>query len=104
MLGRQGRAELLAKEGIPARVVSLPSFEIFEEQSAAYRKKVLGDLPRVSIEAGSKFGWDRYVGEDGLIIGMDGFGISAMPYEIMEPFGMVPEKVRESVKKFLKKK
>ena len=97
-------AELLAKEGIPARVVSLPSFEIFEEQSEAYRKKVLGDLPRVSIEAGSKFGWDRYVGEDGLIIGMDGFGISAMPYEIMEPFGMVPDKVCQTVKKFLKKK
>jgi transketolase len=97
-----GAAELLAEQGTSARVVSLPCWEIFFAQSEAYRLEVLGDgLPRVSIEAAATFGWERVVGIDGLMIGVDHFGASA-PYErIAEEWGFTPDAVSEKVSRWL---
>ena len=76
----QARA-LLAAEGIAARVVSVPCFELFERQDPAYQAAVLGTAPvRVAVEAAVKQGWERFIGEDGAFVGMTGFGASA-PYE-----------------------
>jgi transketolase len=88
-----GARELLEQEGIPTRVVSLPSWELFEKQEAAYRDEVLppGVTARVSIEAGVGLGWERYTGSRGRIVSMTRFGASA-PYEIlMKEFGFTPE-------------
>ena len=75
---RRRRAELLAAEqGIDAAVVSMPCWELFEAQDAAYRAAVLGTAPRIAIEAAARLGWDRWIGEDGAFIGMTGFGASA---------------------------
>src|SRR6185437_4332928 len=68
-----GARDLLAKDGIGCRIVSMPCWDLFEEQDEAYRRKVLGDLPRVGIEAASPFGWDRYLGPDSAFIGMHSF-------------------------------
>ena len=71
--------ETLQAEGVPTRVVSLPCWELFEEQSRAYRDEVLPPAitARVSVEAGVPQGWDRYVGSSGSVIGLDRFGASA---------------------------
>ena len=61
----------LAAEGISVAVVSLPCWELFAQQDAAYRAEVLGTAPRVGIEAAVGFGWERWIGEDGIFIGMD---------------------------------
>ncbi len=84
---------MLAADGIPARVVSLPSWEIFDSQPEAYRQSVLPDdlEARVSIEAGITFGWERYVGRRGASIGIDRFGASA-PYKVIyEQLGVTAE-------------
>ncbi len=65
---------LLARRGIDSAVVSMPCWELFAARPAAYHAQVLGDAPRVGIEAASGFGWERWLGQDGLFIGMDGFG------------------------------
>ncbi|MDX1414208.1 MAG: transketolase [Candidatus Promineifilaceae bacterium] len=90
--------ELLAAKGVAARVVSMPSWELFEAQSAAYKESVLpaGTKARVSIEAGATLGWERYVGEKGIAIGLDHFGASA-PYKVLyEQFGLTAEKMVEA--------
>lgn len=81
------------------RVVSLPCWHLFEEQDEAYRKSVLGgDLgKRVSIEAGTTFGWDRYVGPEGIAIGVDGFGLSAPIADVMHQFGLTVEQILERI-------
>ncbi|MEO8558967.1 MAG: transketolase [Rhodospirillales bacterium] len=81
--------ERLKRDGIAARVVSMPSWELFEQQDLAYRDKILppGILARVSVEAGSVLGWDRYVGIGGARIGMTGFGASAPIEDLMRKFG-----------------
>ncbi len=91
-------AELLDARGVSARVVSLPCWEAFEAQDDSYRAEVLGDgLPRVSVEAGATFGWERIVGADGLVVGIDRFGASA-PYKVLaKQFGFSPESVAERV-------
>jgi transketolase len=96
-----GAADLLASEGISARVVSLPCWELFEAQDASYREEVLGVAPRVSIEAASTFGWERIVGTDGLSIGIDHFGASAPAGVLAEQFGFTPEAVAAKVKSHL---
>ncbi len=89
-----GARDILQKKGVPTRVVSMPSWDLFEDQPEAYRRSVLGEgMLRVSLEAASVMGWDRYVGPDGLIIGMTTFGKSGMPDELMDHFGITPEKV-----------
>jgi transketolase len=93
--------ELLAKEGIATRVVSMPSWELFEAQPAAYRDSVLPPhiTARVSIEAGATLGWPRYVGTAGESIGLDRFGASA-PYEqIYEHLGLTAERMAEAAKR-----
>ena len=91
-------ANLLDNRGISARVVSLPCWEAFAEQDSSYRREVLGTaIPRVSVEAGATFGWERMVGAEGLAIGIDSFGASA-PYEVLaREFGFVAEAVAERV-------
>jgi transketolase len=96
--------KLLVEDGIKARVVSVPSFELFERQDATYRASVLPpDIkPRVAIEAGVRLGWDRYLG-DGTFIGLDRFGASA-PYEdIYQHLGLTPEAVAQAAKSQLQK-
>jgi len=81
------------------RVVSLPCFHLFEEQDSAYRKKVLGgDIGlRVSIEAGATFGWERYVGLDGIAIGIDQFGRSAPEAVVLPFFGFTADQIIERI-------
>mgnify|MGYP003765979365 CR=1 FL=1 len=91
---------LLEEQGIPARVVSIPSFELFDRQSAEYRRKTLGvGTLRVSIEAASTFGWERYVGEDGLMCGIDRFGASAPYQDLYRHFGLTPETIVDAIVK-----
>ena len=87
--------ERLRAEGIRARVVSMPSWELFEKQSAAYRDSVLPPAvtARVSVEQGSTLGWDRYVGAGGQSIGLKTFGASAPLKELQKKFGFTPEHV-----------
>ncbi|WP_269715385.1 transketolase [Caulobacter sp. NIBR2454] len=91
--------ELLQAEGTPTRVVSTPCWDLFEKQDAAYRKATIGDAPvRVAVEAGVRFGWERFIGEDGLFVGMTGFGASA-PYErLYQEFGITAEAVTAAAK------
>jgi transketolase len=90
----------LKEQGIGARVVSMPSWELFEQQDRAYRERVLPPavMARVSVEAGSVIGWDRYVGMDGARIGMHTFGSSAPIKDVMVKFGFAPEKVVAAAK------
>jgi transketolase len=95
--------EELARQGIAARVVSLPSWDLFEKQPQAYRDSVLPPTvtARLAIEAGSPFGWERYVGPHGAVIGMRRFGASA-PYKVIaEKFGFTPASVIDHVRRLL---
>ena len=99
---------LLEAEGIGTRVVSMPCWELFEEQDEAYRRKVLPAGPvRVAVEAGARMGWDRWLtGERGKatkadFVGMDGFGASAPAEVLYEKFGITAKAVAESVKALL---
>jgi transketolase len=84
------------------RVVSLPCWEAFFEQGPDYQRSVLGTgLPRVSIEAGATFGWERIVGSDGLMIGIDWFGASAPATRIAEHLGFTPEAVAGHIRDWL---
>jgi transketolase len=85
----------LAAEGVRSRVVSMPSWELFEAQPDAYRERVLPPAvhARVSVEAGSPFGWERYVGPTGTIIGVNGFGASAPGPVVMAEYGITAENV-----------
>ncbi len=91
--------KVLKDKGIEVRVVSLPSWELFSMQSEEYQSSVLPDTVtnRVAIEAGSTFGWERYVGHQGLIIGIDTFGESAPYQELYEHFGITVEKIVKAV-------
>lgn len=91
-------AAILNEKGIKARVVSMPSLEIFERQSAEYKESVLPKTvrKRVAIEAASSFGWHKYVGFDGAVISIDTFGASAPGNIIFEKFGITVEKVVEA--------
>lgn len=88
-------AGVLAAEGLRARVVSMPSWELFERQDQAYREHVLppGVSARVSVEAGVTFGWSRYVGDSGGCVGIDRFGASAPGSENLQQFGFTVENV-----------
>ena len=90
-----GAAEALERDGVPARVVSLPCWERFELQDAAYRESVLprSVRARVAVEAGVSLGWERWVGDDGAIVGLDHFGASAPAGTIFEKFGFTVDRV-----------
>jgi transketolase len=92
-------AETLARQGVQARVVNLASWELFEEQPSDYKESVLPKAvrARVAIEAGATLGWDRYVGPEGLMIGLDHFGASAPADILYKEFGLTVENVVASV-------
>jgi transketolase len=95
--------ETLTSEGIRSRVVSMPSWDIFEHQPQSYRDSVLppGVTARVAIEQGSVLGWERYVGPSGRVIGMQTFGASAPLKELLRNFGFEPERVVATAKEVL---
>lgn len=92
-------AEMLEAEGVATRVVSVPSFELFEKQDAAYQASVIGrGTVRVAVEAAIKQGWERFIGEDGAFIGMTGFGASAPAEVLYDKFGITADAVVAAVK------
>ena len=92
--------DALASDAIAARVVSLPSWELFDAQDQAYREQVLPPRvrARVSVEAGSTRGWERYVGAEGAAIGLHEFGASAPAKDLMKHFGFTPETIAAAAK------
>jgi transketolase len=88
--------DLLKAKGVAAAVVSLPCWALFDAQDAAYRAAVLGNMPRIAVEAASPFGWERYTGSDGAIVAMPGFGASAPAEALYKHFGITAEKVAEA--------
>jgi transketolase len=97
--------EKLTAEGIKTRVVSMPSWELFEKQDAAYKESVLpaSVTARVSVEMQSTLGWDRYVGPKGKMIGMHSFGSSAPIKDVLKKFKFEPETVIAAAKEALGK-
>ncbi len=95
-----GAYETLKAEGVKARVVSMPSWDLFEQQDEAYRNSVLPPevTARVAVEQGSVIGWDRYTGSTGTILGMHTFGSSAPIKDLQTKFGFTPEKVLEAAR------
>jgi transketolase len=95
--------EKLIAEGIGSRVVSMPSWDIFDHQTQQYRDSVLPPRvkARIAIEEASTFGWERYVGAAGRIIGMKTFGSSAPLKELQKHFGFEPDRVVATVKELL---
>jgi transketolase len=93
----------LAGEDIGVRVVSLPSWELFDSQSQDYRDSVLppGVKARVAVEAGIKLGWEHYVGLEGTVIGMAGFGASAPASVLYEKFGITVEQIVQAAKELI---
>ena len=92
----------LQSGGVPTRVVSMPCWELFEEQDAAYRQQTLGSgTVRIGIEAAVSMGWDRYLGPDGGFVGMSGFGASAPAKDLFQHFGITAEAVVEQAKEKL---
>jgi len=99
----RGARELLTERGVTSRVVSLPSWELFEEQPDSYRESVIppGVRARVCIEAGSPLGWERYAGEDGAIVALDRFGASAPAKDVFSHLGFTPEHVADEAERVL---
>ena len=96
--------EKLKSEGIDARVVSMPSWELFDKQSDSYKEKVFPKSvkKRLAVEAGSPLGWHKYVGDKGDVIAMNGFGESAPAEQLFEEFGFTVENVVKKAKALLK--
>ncbi len=96
-------AKKLATEGIRARVVSFPSWRVFEEQSAEYKASVLPrNVPKVAVEAGATLGWYKYVGQNGAVIGLDRFGASAPGPIVLEKLGFTADNVAAKAKELIK--
>jgi transketolase len=97
-------AKKLSAEGYRVRVISLPSWKIFDKQPAAYRDRVLPPdvRARIAVEAGIKLGWEHYVGLDGTVIGMETFGASAPAKVLYEKFGITAEHVIRAAKALMK--
>jgi transketolase len=85
--------ELKEKHGLEVAVVSMPCWELFDKQDAGYKTKVLGDAPRLAVEAASGFGWDKYLGTGGGFIGMDSFGESAPAPQLYEHFNITTDAI-----------
>jgi transketolase len=99
-LAMEARA-LLAEEDIEAAVVSMPCWELFAAQPDAYRAAVLGSAPRIAVEAAVGFGWERWLGEKGAFVGMEGFGASAPAAQLYEHFGITPAAVAAAARKLV---
>ena len=90
---------LLQADGVATRVVSTPCWELFEQQTPKYRADTIGKAPvRVAVEAAVKFGWERFIGEDGVFVGMTGFGASAPAERLYKEFGITAEAVAAAAK------
>jgi len=92
-------AEMLAADGIAAAVVSMPAWELFKQQPAAYRAAVLGEAPRVSVEAATRNDWDQWITPEGGFVGMTGFGASAPGPELYEHFGITAAAIAETARR-----
>ena len=94
----------LSEEGISARVISVPCFELFETQSDDYKANIIGNSPvKIAVEAGIRMGWDRFIGTDGAFVGMSGFGASGPYQELYEHFGITKDAVIAAAKAKLAK-
>jgi transketolase len=95
----------LKEEKIFARVVSMPSWDLFEKQTQSYRDDVLPPsiTKRLAVEAASKFGWEKWTGNEGDVIGMESFGASAPDKDLFKEFGFTAENVISRAKKLLGK-
>jgi transketolase len=93
--------DALRQAGIETAVVSMPCWSLFDRQDEAYRRQVLGQAPRIAVEAASTFGWERYVGADGEIVGMTRFGASAPYEELYRKFGITADGVAAAVRRAL---
>jgi transketolase len=91
--------ETLEAAGIPTAVVSMPCWKVFELQDPSWQETVLGSALRVGIEAALEFGWSRWLGPDGIFIGMQGFGASAPAGDLYKHFGITADSVAAAVKR-----
>jgi transketolase len=96
-----GARKRLQAYGVGAAVVSMPCFELFDQQDRTYHKEVLGPVLRIAIEAGSPFGWTRYVRHESDVVGIRGFGASGPAEALYQHFGITAERVVEVVRKRL---
>ena len=98
-------AKLLQNRGVTPRVVSLPSWELFDAQPSEYRNTVLpaNITARVAMEAATTLGWERYVGLAGVALGLPHFGASAPAEELYQQFGLTPERMAEEAEKLVKR-
>jgi transketolase len=97
-------AKALEGEGIAAAVVSMPCSELFEAQSKSYRDEVLGESPRVAVEAATSFGWSKWLGPNGAFVGMQGFGASAPAQHLYKHFGITAEAVAAAARELVGKR
>ena len=90
----------LEKDGIPTRVVSMPCFELFDEQPMSYQEEVLGgdNTVKLAIEAGIRMSWDKYIGRKGLFVGMNSFGASAPAPDLYNHFGITSDAIVTAIK------
>ena len=95
-------SSLLHEDGIEASVVSLPCWELFDQQDGSYKKEVLGNCPRIAVEAACEMGWSKYIGENGMFIGMNSFGASGPASDLYEHFGITTKAIMTSAKSLLK--
>lgn len=93
---------MLAAEGIAAAVISMPCWDLFEEQDARWRDAVLGTAPRIGVEAAMRLGWDRWIGAEGAFIGMSGYGASGAEADLWRHFGITPEAARDAARRLVK--
>jgi transketolase len=98
----EARAQL-AEAGIRAAVVSMPCWELFATEPVAYRSSVLGEAPRVGVEAAAGFGWERWLGEGGAFVGMGGFGASAPAAKLFAHFGITAANVAQAARKLVQR-
>ncbi len=96
-------AEALSRDGITAAVVSMPCWELFEAQSEPYRTSVLGNAPRVAVEAAVRMGWDRWIGDNGRFVGMSGFGASAPAPALYAHFGITAARVADEARNAIRR-
>ena len=93
--------KLQSEHGLAAAVVSMPSWELFEEQDADYRRAILGSAPRIAVEAAARLGWDRWIGDNGAFVGMTGFGASAPAPDLYRHFNITPDAVAEAARRLI---
>ena len=96
-------ANHLAERGVQAAVISMPCWELFEAQDEDYRRRVLGQAPRVAVEAAARLGWDRWIGDRGVFVGLTGFGASAPAADLYSYFGITADAVVVAAQRIMEK-